>query len=144
MSAHYFGGEVKETKRYKLGRLLGGSTRHFLLMTATPHSGKRGGLPAVPGAAGPRPLRGQVPRGHRTRWTRRDLMRRLVKEKLLKFDGTPLFPERRAYTVNYALSDARGAALQAGDRLRPRGDEPRRPAEGRRRGQPRRTSWASR
>ena len=33
------------------------------------------------------------------------MMRRLVKEQLLKFDGTPLFPERRAYTVNYALSD---------------------------------------
>ena len=33
-------------------------------------------------------------------------MRRLVKEQLLKFDGTPLFPERLAYTVNYALSDA--------------------------------------
>ena len=29
---------------------------------------------------------------------------RLVKEELLKFDGTPLFPERRAYTVNYDLS----------------------------------------
>jgi hypothetical protein len=34
-----------------------------------------------------------------------DLMRRLLKEELLKFDGTPLFPERRAYTVNYSLSD---------------------------------------
>jgi hypothetical protein len=33
-------------------------------------------------------------------------MRRLVKEQLLKFDGTPLFPERLAYTVNYKLSDA--------------------------------------
>ena len=32
-------------------------------------------------------------------------MRRLVKEKLLKFDGTPLFPERRAYTAAYPLSD---------------------------------------
>ena len=29
----------------------------------------------------------------------------MVKEKLLKFDGTQLFPERLAYTVNYALSD---------------------------------------
>lgn len=28
-----------------------------------------------------------------------DLMRRMVKENLLKFDGTPLFPERIAYTV---------------------------------------------
>ena len=34
-----------------------------------------------------------------------DLMRRLVKEKLLKFDGTPLFPERRAYSPIYPLSD---------------------------------------
>src|SRR5690606_20193977 len=31
--------------------------------------------------------------------------RRMVKEELLKFDGTPLFPERIAYTVNYKLSD---------------------------------------
>jgi hypothetical protein len=34
-----------------------------------------------------------------------DLMRRLVKERLLKFDGTPLFPERRAYSPTYPLSD---------------------------------------
>ena len=34
-----------------------------------------------------------------------DLMRRMVKEKLFKFDGTPLFPERRAYAVPYKLSD---------------------------------------
>jgi hypothetical protein len=27
-------------------------------------------------------------------------MRRMVKEELRKFDGTPLFPERRAYTAN--------------------------------------------
>ena len=33
-------------------------------------------------------------------------MRRMVKEQLLKFDGTPLFPERVAYTVAYPLSDA--------------------------------------
>src|SRR5207237_10810969 len=38
-----------------------------------------------------------------------DMMRRLVKEKLLKFDGTPLFPERRAYSVEYKLSDAEAA-----------------------------------
>jgi hypothetical protein len=32
-------------------------------------------------------------------------MRRMVKEELLTMEGTPLFPERRAYTVPYALSD---------------------------------------
>src|SRR4029450_8097302 len=35
-----------------------------------------------------------------------DLMRRMVKESLLKFDGRPLFPERIAYTVPYKLSNA--------------------------------------
>ena len=40
MSATFFGGEIKYTKRYKLGQLLSTLTRHFLLMTATPHNGK--------------------------------------------------------------------------------------------------------
>ena len=40
MSAHYFGNEKKETKRFKLGKLLGPTTRNLLLMTATPHNGK--------------------------------------------------------------------------------------------------------
>ena len=31
-------------------------------------------------------------------------MRRMVKEELLTFEGKPLFPERRAYTVTYPLS----------------------------------------
>ena len=35
-----------------------------------------------------------------------DMMRRMVKEELMTFDGKPLFPERRAYTVNYTLSEA--------------------------------------
>ena len=40
MSATVFGGEIKYTKRYRLGQLLGTLTRHFLLLTATPHNGK--------------------------------------------------------------------------------------------------------
>jgi hypothetical protein len=40
LAASYFGGEVKYTKRYQLGQLLSTLTRHFLLMTATPHNGK--------------------------------------------------------------------------------------------------------
>ena len=41
MSATAFGGEVSYTKRYRLGQLLSTLTRHFLLMTATPHNGKQ-------------------------------------------------------------------------------------------------------
>jgi hypothetical protein len=40
MSATFFGSEVKYTKRYRLGQLLGQLTRHLLLKTATPHNGK--------------------------------------------------------------------------------------------------------
>jgi hypothetical protein len=40
LSATFFGGEVKYTKRYRLAQLLSQLTRHFLLMTATPHNGK--------------------------------------------------------------------------------------------------------
>src|SRR5688500_15726386 len=40
LSATFFSGEITYTKRYRLGQLLSGLTRHFLLMTATPHNGK--------------------------------------------------------------------------------------------------------
>ncbi len=40
MSATIFSGEAKYTKRYRLGQLLSTLTRHFLLMSATPHNGK--------------------------------------------------------------------------------------------------------
>src|SRR6185436_1698922 len=42
-----------------------------------------------------------------------DLMRRMIKEELVKFDGTPLFPERKAYTVNYQLSSEEAALYEA-------------------------------
>ena len=37
---------------------------------------------------------------------RPDMMRRLTIEELYRFDGTPLFRERRAYTASYSLSVA--------------------------------------
>ena len=42
MSAHYssWAGQVDETKRFRLGRLLAETAHNFLLMTATPHAGK--------------------------------------------------------------------------------------------------------
>jgi len=36
MAASYFGGEVKETRRYKLGRLLGTRTRNLLFDVGDP------------------------------------------------------------------------------------------------------------
>ena len=104
MSAHFFGSEVKETKRYRLGKLLGDVTRHLLLMTATPHSGKDEDFQLFMALLDPDRFEGR-PRGHTREIDAQGMMRRLVKEKLLKFDGRPLFPERLASTVEYQLSD---------------------------------------
>ncbi len=111
MSATYFGTEVKYTKRYHLGRHLAGLSRHFLLMTATPHNGKEEDFQLFMALLDGDRFEGRFRDGVHTVDTS-DLMRRLVKEQLLKFDGTPLFPERRAYTVKYNLSDAEAVLYQ--------------------------------
>jgi superfamily II DNA or RNA helicase len=105
MSASFFSCEVKPTKRYKLGQLLSTRTRNFLLLTATPHNGKEEDFQLFLALLDGDRFEGKFRDGTHTVDTS-DLMRRLVKEQLLKFDGRPLFPERRAYTVNYDLSDA--------------------------------------
>lgn len=104
MSAHYFGNEVKETKRYRLGELLGSITRHLLLLTATPHSGNEADFQLFMQLIDADRFEGKFREGvHLT--DGEGLMRRLVKENLVKFDGRPLFPERRAYSPSYELSD---------------------------------------
>ena len=103
MAAHWFGGEVKETKRYQLGRLLGSVTRNLLLMTATPHAGKEEDFQLFLALLDSERFEGRPRDGVHTVDTS-DLMRRMIKEKLLRFDGRRLFPERIAYTVPYPLS----------------------------------------
>ena len=106
MSAHYFGNEVKETKRYRLGRLAGQVARHLLLMTATPHSGKEEDFQLFMALLDADRFEGSRATAS-TPIDTSDLMRRLVKEQLLKFDGTPLFPERRAYSPTIRSRTAR-------------------------------------
>lgn len=104
MSASFFGGEVRFTKRYRLGQLLSRTTRHFLLLTATPHNGKEEDFQLFMALLDGDRFEGRFRDGvHQVDVS--DMMRRMVKEELMKFDGRPLFPERRAYTVNYTLSE---------------------------------------
>ncbi len=103
LSANYFGNKVNKTKRFLLGELLGSVTRHFLLMTATPHNGKEADFQIWLSLLDGDRFYGKFREGaHKVDVS--DMMRRMVKEELLRFDGTPLFPERRAYTANYELS----------------------------------------
>jgi SNF2 family DNA or RNA helicase len=103
LSATFFGGEIKYTKRYRLGQLLSRITRHFLLLTATPHNGREEDFQLFLALLDGDRFEGRFRDGVHTTDVS-DLMRRLMKEQLLTFDGTPLFPERVAYPVCYTLS----------------------------------------
>ncbi|WP_199916440.1 helicase-related protein [Miniimonas sp. S16] len=105
MSATYSGGELTRTLRYRLGQLLGSITRHLLLMTATPHAGKDEDFQAFLALLDPDRFEGAYRRGvHRADYS--GLMRRMLKEDLLTFEGRSLFPERIATTVPYELTAA--------------------------------------
>jgi SNF2 family DNA or RNA helicase len=112
MSATVFGGETKYTKRYRLGQLLSTLTRHFLLMTATPHNGKEEDFQLFMALLDGDRFEGRFRDGVHVADVS-DLMRRMVKEGLLKFDGTPLFPKRIAYTMPYKLSQAEAHLYKA-------------------------------
>ena len=112
MSATIFGTETKYTKRYRLGQLLSTLTHHFLLMTATPHNGKEADFQLFMALLDGDRFEGRFRDGVHVVDVS-DLMRRMVKESLLKFDGTPLFPERIAYTVPYKLSEAEAQLYKA-------------------------------
>ena len=111
-AAHYFGANLQKTGRFRFAEKLGAHVRHLLLMTATPHNGREADYQLFLSLLDADRFYGKFRDGvHKVDAS--DLMRRMVKEELVKFDGTPLFPERRAYTVNYTLSDIEAALYEA-------------------------------
>ncbi|UPT91406.1 DUF3883 domain-containing protein [Bradyrhizobium barranii subsp. apii] len=112
LSAHYFGSKLEKTGRFRFAEKLGTHVRHLLLMTATPHNGKEEDFQLFLSLLDSDRFYGKFRDGvHKVDPS--DLMRRMVKEELVKFDGTPLFPERKAYTVNYELSQIEAALYEA-------------------------------
>ncbi len=104
LSAHYFGSKLEKTGRFRFAERMGEKTRHLLLMTATPHSGKDEDFQLFLSLLDSDRFYGKFRGDTAHPVDVSDLMRRMVKEELVKFDNTPLFPERKAYTVNYKLS----------------------------------------
>lgn len=102
MSASFWGGQPRMTHRYQLGQKLSEIARHFLLLTATPHNGKEQDFQLFLALIDPDQF-GNLKQGA-SRADVSGIMRRLVKEELLKFDGSKLFPDREAITLNYTLS----------------------------------------
>ena len=103
LSATYVGQDIKKTKRFVLAEKLGEKTRHLLLMTATPHNGKEGDFQAFLSLLDPDRFYGKPLKDNQNIEVK-DVMRRMVKEDMRRFDGSKLFPDRVAETVNYSLS----------------------------------------
>ena len=118
MSAHRYGDELRRTKRFEVGEVLRECTRHFLLLTATPHNGKNEDFLAFMTLIDPERFEGRL------RATNgggeadevpdvSDVMRRLVKENLRTFEGKPLFPKRYAQSLQFELSEPEAELYEA-------------------------------
>lgn len=107
MSAHFKNayGETDTTKRFQLGETLATTAENLLLMTATPHSGKEEDFQLFMSLLDKDRFAGKFKPNRHRRTDTKGLMRRMVKEDLLTFEGKPLFPERHAQTVAYELSE---------------------------------------
>ena len=104
MSARWSGNDVRQSQRYRLGMELAARTRHLLLMTATPHTGKAEDFELFMRLLDADRFDGKARSDSAPRVDPSDLMRRVLKEELTDFAGNRLFPERRASTVSYELS----------------------------------------
>jgi hypothetical protein len=120
MSAHYFGGEFKPTKRYQMGQRVGNHARNLLLMTATPHNGKDEDFQAFMALLDEDRFAGKEKDSvHRSDPT--DLMRRLVKEDLYTFEEIKLsMLGPQAASMRASLQDLAGASISTEHPTQPR------------------------
>ena len=86
LASHLFGNMLEKTGRFKLAEKLGARTRHILLMTATSHNGKEEDLQLFLFLLDSDRFYGKFHDGvHKVDCS--DLIRRIVKKKLIKFDA---------------------------------------------------------
>jgi superfamily II DNA or RNA helicase len=112
MSASYFGNELKLTKRFQLGQVLGDTARHLLLMTATPHNGKEEDFQQFLTLLDRDGFEGKHRKGQPAA-SIDSVGSRTIKEQMLTFEGTPLFPDRIAETIPYDLSPLESELYEA-------------------------------
>lgn len=103
MSAQQVGDKLKRTKRYQLGEELGDLTRHRLFLSATPHNGKNEDFYAFMKLIDSERFAGRLMTKDLPNID--DIMRRYVKEDMKTFSGQNIFPERKATTINFELSE---------------------------------------
>ena len=118
---------MRKTGRYRLAEAIAGagvdserwslhwSAQHLLLLTATPHMGKDDPYYflwrlLLPDALSTMDAFDQFPQESR----RRHFIRR-TKEEMVRFDATPLYPQRNCDTLSYELSQGPGSEQELYD-----------------------------
>ncbi|MBO8173522.1 MAG: DEAD/DEAH box helicase family protein [Bacillaceae bacterium] len=108
MAAYTHGVKNKKTKRtrlYQLGEMILRQTEHCLLLTATPHKGDMENFRHLMQLLD-QDIFSNIGKTETLREKSNPFIIRRLKERMINFDGTPLFPKRTTKTITYRLSDA--------------------------------------
>ena len=118
---------VRKTDRYRLAEAIGGagadserwslhwSAQHLLLLTATPHMGKDDPYYFLWRLLLPDVLSTGDAFDQFAEESRRKHFIRRTKEEMVRFDGTPLYPQRNCDTLSYDLSQGPGSEQELYD-----------------------------
>ena len=118
---------VRKTDRYRLAETIGGagadgerwslhwSAPHLLLLTATPHMGKDDPYYFLWRLLLPDALSTSDAFDRFPQESRRSHFIRRTKEEMVRFDGSPLYPQRHCDTLSYDLSQGPGSEQQLYD-----------------------------
>lgn len=97
--------QTRRTKLYRLGEELSRKTEHLLLLTATPHKGDHENFRHLLRLLDEDLFHENIPKGD-MQYTAKPYVIRRLKESMIQFDGTPLFPNRTTKTLTFDLSVA--------------------------------------
>jgi hypothetical protein len=99
---------VDKTRRYEMAEIIAQQGRHLLLMTATPHMGKDDPYYFLWQLLEPELLSTPEAFGRLTGAQKRHYLLRRMKEEMVRFDGSSIFPSRESKTIEYPLTQGPG------------------------------------
>ncbi|MCL1948276.1 MAG: DEAD/DEAH box helicase [Turicibacter sp.] len=98
-------GKTRRTKLYRLGEAVAQKTQHLVLLTATPHKGDRENYRHLMRLID-EDLFNESVSNRKMQETAQPYVIRRLKESMVQFDGSPLFPKRTTSTLKFDLSNA--------------------------------------
>ena len=99
---------IEKTRRYEMAEIIAQQGQHLLLMTATPHMGKDDPYYFLWRLLEPDLLSTSEAFRRLTRAQKRHHLLRRMKEEMVRFDGSTIFPSRESSTIEYPLTQGPG------------------------------------